>query len=220
TADAAPAIVPPDDLPESTSFPLGVSAGDLAGSAGMVWAKYAGTASLAAFVWRMQGDSYVEQIGPLPVTLDAGGYAHVPVSGLVAGARYRYAFVELGADGTSRTARSRIGKFRAPIADTASEVITIGALACTESTRPPAVIQRAAERLDLDFFILAGDNAYCDGATTVAEYRDKYATHFGRADHVALRAQQGCYITWDDHEVKNNWNPENIETAQLDAAFQ
>src|SRR6185503_4303120 len=68
-ATPAPAIEPPDDLPESESFPLGVSAGDLAADHGVVWAKYAGTAPLSAFAWRMQGESYVEQLGPLAVTL-------------------------------------------------------------------------------------------------------------------------------------------------------
>jgi alkaline phosphatase D len=217
-ADAPGPTLLPETLAESAQFPLGVAAGDLAADRAIVWTRYGGAAALALYAWRMDGDAYVEELGPFAVAPANGGFAHVAVSGLVAGARYRYAFVELA--GEERVARSRIGRFRAPIADTASEPITFGAVACTEHSRPATVLARAAERADLDAFVFVGDNAYCDGATTLPEYRAKYDSHFGRADHAAIRAQTGMYITWDDHEVKNDWNPETINSAQLDAAFQ
>lgn len=218
TADDAPQpISPPESIPEAEHFALGVAAGDLAGTRGMVWTKYSGSAPLAAFVWRVEGDTYVEELGPFMATPSSGGFCHVPLEGLVPGARYRYAFVEL--DGTTRVARSRIGRFRAPIADDASEVLTFGAVACTQSDKPLAVLARAAERTDLDAFLFVGDNAYCDGARTLDQYRAKYVAHFGRPEHVAVRASTGMYITWDDHEVRNDFNPESIDEAQLAAAF-
>ena len=217
-ADAGPdqQIAPPDQLPEAPHFALGVSSGDLSGTRGMLWTYYTGAAPLAAFVWRMSGDSYVEEHGPFEATA-ADGFVHVAVEGLAPGARYRYAFVEL--EGTTRVARSRIGRFRAPIADDASEVLTFGAIACTEKGRPATVLARAAEA-NLDAFLFVGDNAYCDGATSLADYRGEYLAHFGRADHLAVRASTGMYITWDDHEIKNNVNPESMDQNQLAAAFQ
>ncbi|HEY5920350.1 MAG TPA: alkaline phosphatase D family protein [Kofleriaceae bacterium] len=216
-ADAQP-ITPPESIPEAPHFALGVAVGDLAGARGVVWTQYAGTAPLAAFVWRMDGDTYVEEHGPFPATPGDGGFVHVALEGLDPGARYRYTFVEL--QGDTRVARSMIGKFRAPIADTASEVLTFGAVACTEKGRPATVLARAAERNDLDAFLFVGDNAYCDGAVTVDEYRAEYKAHFGRAEHLAVRASTGMYITWDDHEVINNFNPETLAEAQLNAAFK
>jgi len=216
--DAARPIEPPEQTPVVPHFALGVSAGDLNATRGVLWTHYKGSAPLAAFVWRMNGDSYVEEHGPLPATPSEGGFVHVAIDGLAPGARYRYAFVELDAD--TRVGRSMIGRFRAPIADTASEVLTFGAVACTDKSKPLSVLSRAAERDDLDAFLFVGDNAYCDGAETLAEYRKEYVDHFGRADHVAVRASAGMYITWDDHEVKNDWNPESIADAQLAAAFQ
>jgi alkaline phosphatase D len=217
-ADARGPTLLPESLDESAQFPLGVAAGDLAADRAIAWTRYASAAPLALYAWRMDGDSYVDQLGPFPVVPANGGFAHVAVNGLVAGARYRYAFVELA--GEQHVARSRIGRFRAPIADTASEPITFGAVACTEHSRPATVLARAAERGDLDAFVFVGDNAYCDGASSLPDYRAKYDSHFGRADHAAIRARTGMYITWDDHEVKNDWNPETINSAQLDAAFQ
>jgi len=210
-------VSPPDPLPEAPHFALGVSAGDLAEGRGVLWTQYTGTAPLAAFVWRMAGESYIEEHGPFASTPADGGFVHVAIEGLAPGARYRYAFVEL--DGTTRVARSRIGRFRAPIADDATDVLTFGAIACTEKGRPATVLARAAEA-NLDAFLFVGDNAYCDGATSVATYRAEYLAHFGRADHVAVRASTGMYITWDDHEIKNDLNPETIDAAQLGAAFQ
>ncbi len=216
--DGAQPIAPPDPLPQSTGFKLGVSAGDLAETRGVLWTQYAGTAPLAAFVWRMNGDTYVEEHGPLPATPADGGFVHVAIEGLQPGARDRYAFVEL--EGDTRVARSMIGRFRAPIADTAMEPLTFGAVACTDKSRPLSVLSRAAERDDLDAFLFVGDNAYCDGCETLPEYRGEYVNHFGRADHAAVRASTGMYITWDDHEIKNDLNPETIDEAQLAAAFQ
>lgn len=218
TDDAPQPVSPPEEIPEASHFALGVSAGDLAGTRGMVWTHYSGTAPLAAFVWRVDGDSYVEEHGPFMATPNDGGFCHVALEGLEPGARYRYAFVEL--EGTTRVARSGIGRFRAPIADGASEVLTFGAVACTDVDKPLTVLARAAERTDLDAFLFVGDNAYCDGARTIAEYRAKYLAHFGRAEHVAVRASTGMYITWDDHEVRNDFNPESIDQAQLAAAFK
>ena len=216
--DASQPISPPETIPEAPHFALGVSAGDLSGVRGVVWTQYAGTAPLAALVWRRNGDTYVEEHGPFPAQPADGGFVHVALEGLEPGARYRYTFVEL--EGTNRVARSMIGKFRAPIADTASEVLTFGAVACTEASRPATVLARAAERTDLDAFVFVGDNAYCDGATTLDQYRGEYKAHFGRADHLAVRASTGMYITWDDHEIRNDLNPETIDPAQLTAAFK
>ena len=216
--DAPPPLEAPDGLTEAPHFPLGVSAGDLAEARGVLWTQYSGDAPLAAYVWRMNGDSYLDEHGPFAATPADGGFVHVALDGLMAGARYRYAFVELA--GETRVARSPIGRFRAPIADTASEVLTFGAVACTDRDKPIGVLARAAERDDLDAFLFCGDSAYCDGAETLAEYRAEYVAHFGRPEHVALRAATGMYITWDDHEIKNDLNPETIDEAQLAAAFQ
>jgi alkaline phosphatase D len=216
--DAARPVVPPEMIPQAPHYVLGVSAGDIASTRAVIWTQYGGTAPLAAVVWRMNGDSYVEEFGPFAVTPADGGFVHVALEELQPGARYRYAFVEL--EGTTRIGRSMIGRFRAAIADNASEVLTFGAVACTDKGRPLSVLSRAAERSDLDAFLFVGDNAYCDGAKTLPQYRKEYLDHFGRADHMAVRMSTGMYVTWDDHEVTNDFNPESIDQTQLGNAFK
>jgi alkaline phosphatase D len=213
--DGPAPIDPPDGVAESTLFPLGVSAGDLVADRGVLWARYAGTAALTAYAWRMDGETYVEQLGPFAVTPNNGGFAHVAIDKLAPGAHYRYAFFE-----GERTARSKIGNFRAPIAADSTEAVTFGAISCADEANDDAAVARAAEATGLDAFLFLGDNAYCDGADDLAGYRQKYVGHFGKPAHVALRAQNGMYITWDDHEVANDWNPESMDAAKLGAAFE
>jgi alkaline phosphatase D len=212
---AVPEVIdPPDAVAESMLFSLGVSAGDLVGERGVLWTHYEGTATLTAYAWRVSGDEYVEQLGPFAATPSADGFAHVAIEGLRPGAHYRYTFFE-----GDRVARSRIGRFRAPIAADAADVVTFGAVSCVDIPNDPAALARAAERTDLDAFLFLGDNAYCDGAETLVEYRAKYRLHYGREAHVALRSSTGTYMTWDDHEVANDWNPESMSANQLAAAF-
>jgi alkaline phosphatase D len=215
--DGAP-IAPPETVPEVARFELGISAGDLVDDRAVLWTRYDGAAPLVALVWRMAGDAYIEELGPYPAVPAAGGFVHVPIAGLRAGERYRYAFVETAGD--ARVGRSIIGRFRAPIAPDASEVLTFGAVSCTDESRPLDVLARAAERDDLDAFLFLGDNAYCESCNTLDDYHAFYTRHFRRPEHVAIRARTGNYMTWDDHEVDNDWNPETIEPARLDAAFQ
>jgi len=215
--DARPPL-PPEWTPESDQFPLGIAAGDARDGGAVVWCQYTGSAPLLCTVWRMNGDAYGPELGSFPVTPADGGFAHVELAGLVAGARYRYTFFEL--DGEERVARSLIGRFRAPLADDALEPLTFGAVSCLNRSHPFDPLARAAERLDLDLFLFLGDNAYCDNCTTLDDYRGEYTAHFGKPEHVAVRASTGMLATWDDHEVANNWNPETIDADQLAAATQ
>ena len=210
--DAAP-VIPPEETPESADFPLGVASGDARDGSIVLWCRPTGTAALAATVWRMDGDTYDLELGSFVAAPDEAGFVHLEVAGLEAGARYRYAFFEL--DGDQRVARSGIGRFRAPIADASMESLIIGATSCTDRSRPFDPLARAAERTDLDLFIFGGDNAYCDGAEVLEDYRGLYAEHFGKPEHVALRGATSLLASWDDHEVDNNWDPEQIDPVKL-----
>jgi alkaline phosphatase D len=216
--DAAP-VVPPEGVPESADFPLGVSSGDAATDSIVLWCQYTGTATLGVTVWLMDGDSYAAELGSYAATPADGGFVHVEVDGLAPGARYRYAFFELG-ETSEAVARSGIGRFRAAIAEGSMEPLVIGAVACTDRSRGYEALARAAERTDLDLFLFVGDNAYCDGADGLDDYRGLYVEHYGKPEHVALRAATSLLATWDDHEVENDFDPEDIAPEKLAIATQ
>jgi alkaline phosphatase D len=216
--DARPPLIPPEETPESSAFPLGISAGDVSSTSAIVWTQYAGAKTLVVTVWLMDGENYASEMGTFDTEPADSGFVHVDVEGLTAGSRFRYAFFEV-VDG-KRKARSPIGRFRAAIADDSEEVLVFGAVSCTDRALPFDTLARAAERTDLDAFLFLGDNSYCDGAEVLADYRALYVEHFGKPEHRALRASTSMLITWDDHEVENDFFPELIGAQKLADATQ
>lgn len=217
--DAGPPPLPvdqPDELAESLHFPLGVASGDVTASSAVLWTRYAGGRALELRVWDGQGDVST-RLAQLAVSPSAGGFVNWVVEGLLPGARYRFGFLEL--ENGEVTGRSPIGIFRAAPALDSLDVVTLGAVSCTKQGRNIGALSRASERTDLDAFLLLGDTSYNDGAKTLEEYRQAWASSLGRGDYRALRASTSVIATWDDHEVDNGWNPETIGDAQRDAAF-
>lgn len=203
----------PESLPESTRFPLGVASGDVRADRAVLWTRYDGTSALRVRVWRMEGAEYVALVHEENVSPAEGGFVHVDVPLPIAGARYRFAFVE-GDD----EARSTIGRFRGALDESTLAPLVVGAVSCTRNGRAFRTLERAGERDDLDVFLLLGDTTYADGAVTLADYRQKWTEVLDTDGYRALRAATSLHASWDDHEVDNNWDPERIAAAQIRAA--
>lgn len=206
-------------IDESGEFPLGVMAGDATGERAVLWTRYGGSAPLALYVQEAGGEAVHEAA----VTVTPGGFAHVDVPGLTAGARYEYAFLEKDAGGQA-VARSAVGRFRAALAADALETLTFAATSCTSQLvdASNANLARVAGRTDLSFFLHAGDQVYADhggAALDLAGYRAKYEMAWARPGLRALHGAFGMYNTWDDHEVYDNWQGYRPD-ARIDAAVQ
>ncbi len=218
--DAGP---PPPDEPELVTeafgFPLGLASGDVEPTRAMLWTRYDGAAALTLRVWRMEGDVYAQRVAEVAVTPADGGFLHLDVDGLTPGERYRYAFFEVDVAG-ALLARSAIGRFRAAFAPGTKAPLVLGACSCTAQGRTPRPLLHAGQRADLDLFLLLGDTSYNDGATTLAEYRTRWAANLGSPEYRALRAGTSVLATWDDHEVTNDFNPETIDPQKLATARQ
>ncbi len=218
-ADTAPGpLVPPEDTPEVLAlFELGVASGDVTHEQAVVWTQYLGSRSLNLAVWEMNGDAYERVVTEGYITPGANGFTHVPVTGLTGGRHYRYAFFEMG--DTERVGRSPIGRFRAALAPGQMEDLLIGACSCTENGRDFDTIDRAGGRTDLDAFLLLGDTTYNDGAVSVEDHRAKWAENFRTGAYRNLRASTSIVATWDDHEVRNNFNGEESGVPEGRQAF-
>jgi alkaline phosphatase D len=202
-------LVPPEETPEATTFGLGVASGDVLPTAAIVWTRHDGTAPLTLVAWEMDGTRYARQLPTATVERADGGFVHHELTRLTPGRRYRYAFFEM--DGTTRTARSPIGRFRAALAADATEPIVVGAVSCTTNSRSKETLERAGEREDLDVFLCLSDTTYNDGSSTLAQYRTKWAESLGSAGWLAVRRATSVLATWDDHEVDNNYDPERLD---------
>jgi len=201
-------------LPASDRFPLGVASGDATEDSIILWTRYDGSGALTLAVWELLADGADgARVLDLAVTPDDAGFVHETIA-VSAGQRYGYAFVE------DATARSTIGRFRAALASDAMEPLIFGAVSCTRNGRSFDTLLRAGERDDLDAFLLLGDTTYNDGESTVEGFRAKWAENFSTEGYIATRAAASLLATWDDHEIDNNWDPENTATPTVDAGRQ
>lgn len=153
-----------------------------------------------------------------PVTPE-DGHLNLEVTGLLPGEAYVFAFFE--ADGA---ARSPEGRFRAAPAPGASPALTIGATACTNLRFAPwGGVPITAEAAP-DVFCHLGDMVYNDGAMSLADFRAGWHTTLQTEDYRALFAQTGGYFTWDDHELTNNTEiddlPPEARAAGVQAFFE
>ncbi|MDB4930407.1 MAG: Phosphodiesterase/alkaline phosphatase [Myxococcaceae bacterium] len=222
--DAGPTINPDfRGLPDRPGqFPIGVMAGDATADSIIFWTRYDGDAALTLRVLEMDGSRIVAMRFNGRVTPSGAGYVRAIVTGLRPNKQHLYAFLLGGA--TSPNARSLVGRVQTAIAADSMATVTFAGTSCSnQSNRPFPVLQHAGSRTDLDFFIHAGDHTYTDhgdNATTLGQYRGKYAENWGSAGLKSLHRSTGMYLTWDDHEVFNNWNPETVSAARLAAARQ
>lgn len=199
--DPAPVVT----MNESAMFPLGISSGDPANDRAVLQCRYTGQNPLELRVWSD------ERVLKLPVTVADYGFVHADVAGLDADTLYSYAFVELG----SEQRRSPVGRFRSALPETSKAPLVLGAVSCTSTGRSLDALKHASERDDLNAFLFLGDTAYCDGASSLQQYRDKWQGSLGRPLYRALRQNVPVIATWDDHEVDNDWNPELTGMTKL-----
>lgn len=214
--------LPPDEpelIPAGFNFPLGLASGDVEATRAVLWTRFDGAAPLRLRVWRMEADVYAERVADERVQPGDGGFVHLDVSGLEAGAPYRYAFFEESAAG-ELVSRSGIGRFRAAFAPGTRAPLTFAACSCTKQGRTPSPVLRAGERDDLDLFLMLGDSSYNDDVDTLQAYRTQWAANLGGPEYRTLRASTSVLATWDDHEVTNDFNPETISSARLANARQ
>ena len=192
-------------------FPLGVAAGDAVPDGALLWTQFTGHDALSVAVWPEQGDS------ALALRRDAAGdegYCVVEVDGLEPGTWYLFRFE--AADGQT----SPLGRFRTALAADALEIITLGATSCIKRGYRYDTLARAAERTDLDAFIFLGDAVYTDGASTLKDFRRKWAEGLRGPEYLALRSSTSLITQWDDHEVRNNWEGDTVDARLLANARQ
>ncbi|MBE2250443.1 MAG: alkaline phosphatase D family protein [Myxococcus sp.] len=214
--DAGLPVENPEPWATSTQFGFGISSGDATFERVLVSTRYDGANPLRLKVWRMEQDAFAQLAADVPVMPGDGGFVQLDVQQLTPGAHYRYAFVE---ETSAGPLRSVLGRFRAALPAGASEPLVFGACSCTASGAA-APLLHAGGRTDLAAFFLLGDTSYNDGADTLSEYRARWHQSLSREAYRALRASTSVIATWDDHEVTNNFNPETISVAKLNAARQ
>jgi alkaline phosphatase D len=116
--------------------------------------------------------------------------------------------------------QSRVGRFRTAPAPDSRATLRFALISCQEFSFGYFNAHALLAREDVDFVLNLGDYIYGDialprpigvrtdplaSASTVAQYRRKYATYRSDRDLQKVHAEFPMVSCWDDHEVQNNY---------------
>ena len=220
SAKAAPLL-------RSGSFSEGVASGDPAPRAITLWTRLAELEEKGSVRLEVARDRDFrrvvarDRIGTSPA---GGGSVKARVTGLAPYEQYFYRF-------ETRDGVSQVGRFRtAPPADSRQE-LTFAFFSCQDFTHGFYNAHELMAGEDIDFSVCLGDYIYAETyhtvaggtgvrddtvgataysdhphvATTLQDYRDKYALYRSDASLRKLHARAPMVVIWDDHEVQNNY---------------
>jgi alkaline phosphatase D len=204
-------------------FTLGVASGDPAPDGFVLWTRLApdplhggGMPGRPVKVgWEVAADDGFRQVvarGDALAAPDLAHSVHVEVKRLQPSRDYFYRF-------TAGGERSAAGRARtAPAPGDLRKRLVFGVASCQSyQSGYFTALQHLAEE-DLDAVLHVGDYVYESGhwgrnpvrvqgpeVVTLAEYRDRYALYKSDPDLQAAHLRHPFVVTWDDHEVENNY---------------
>ena len=210
--------------PAVDPFTLGIASGDPAPDGVVLWTRLApdpfvpggGLAGERVPVrWEVATDDGFRQVvqrGEVVADERLAHSVHVEVAGLRPSSTYFYRFHAGGA--TSATGRTRT----TPRDDEAVAQLDFAFASCQKYEQGYYTAQRHLAAEDVSLVLFLGDYIYEDGphddtprrhdgpmVTTLAAYRNRYALYKRDADLQAAHLAAPWVVTWDDHEVANNY---------------
>jgi len=226
-------------------FQLGVASGDPDDHSVVLWTRLAPSPIDGGgmdpvpyeLAWEVASDdsfSSIVQNGTAVADPNLAHSVHVDVTGLDAATEYFYRFMV--GDEVSDTGRTKT----APAQGEASELIRLGFVSCSNYEHGYFAGYRDLATRDLDLVLHLGDYIYeyaandynvrepenfrqvPDGETyALRDYRNRYAIYHTDPDLRMVRASAPMSVTWDDHEVDNNYaNLVSEENDPLEAFRQ
>src|SRR5262245_25128362 len=225
-------------------FTLGVAAGEPSPDGFVLWTRLApqplapdglgGLSQPAQVSWDVASDAAMRQIvrsGRLETAASLAHSVHIEVSGLDANRPYWYRFTALGAESPIGCART------APAPSDELAQLRFAFASCSNWQLGYFSAYRHLTEEQPDLVIFLGDYIYestipaasvaaarivrpHDGptATTLSGYRNRYALYRTDPDLQALHAAAPCLVTWDDHEVDNDYAGEWSQDMRVAAA--
>jgi alkaline phosphatase D len=217
-----------------TPFQLGVASGDPSADGFVIWTRLAPSplephggmpARSREVAWEVASDEKFRTIaarGTAVARPELAHSVHVEVSGLAPDRPYWYRFLALGE-------RSYVGRTRTtPIAGAPVKSLRFGVAGCHHYEEGYFHAFRALAEADVDFMFHYGDYIYeyppapplrilrevpftpvrhhLGGETySLDDYRLRYAQYRTDPDLQRAHAAMPWFVTFDDHEIANNW---------------
>lgn len=203
-------------------FTLGVASGDPTATGGVLWTRLApkpfepdgGMDGKPVVTWELAEDDSFKKIiktGRATAAPELSYSVHVDVDGLAPDHWYFYRF-------QSGQATSPVGRFRTSPADGATTPLTFAVASCQRWDQGLWTAYEHMAKEELDLVTHLGDYIY-EGSSpstavrmhqglesrTLEDYRRRYAQY--KTDPALQAVHHKCpwIVTWDDHEVDNNY---------------
>ena len=210
-------------------FTLGVASGDPLPDGVVLWTRLApeplaggGMPMMDVEVaWEIAADVGFKSIVRTGVEIarpELGHSVHAEVFGLEPGRDYWYRF-HVGGE-ASQTGRTGT----APAADARVSRMRFGFCGCNNYEQGYFTAFRRMAEENLDFIFHSGDYIYeyradpsrvrqhlGDEIYSIDDYRNRYAQYKTDPDLIAVHASAPFIVTWDDHEIENDWASEFAE---------
>ncbi len=223
---------------ERDPFSLGVASGMPRADSVLLWTRLApephapdgGLAAQAIEVgWELAEDEHFRRglrRGTVSARAEHAHSVHVPVDGLRSGAVWYYRFH--AGDAVSPVGRTRT----APAEDAPAERLRVALASCQHYEQGAFVAHREIAASELDLVLFVGDYIYESSnprwrlrphegpePKTLAAYRARHATYKLDADLRAAHAAHPWLVTWDDHEVENDYAGDHSQDDEPVPAF-
>lgn len=218
-AGSAPLFIRHALAADAERFGLGLASGCPRPDSVVLWTRLTGAdlPAQAEVGWELAEDEGFRKIvargRELALAEDAHS-VHAEPAGLVPDRWYWYRFTALGA-------RSGVGRTRtAPAPDAAVGSLRFAIASCQRWDHGLYTAWGDMARQELDVVLFLGDYIYetaspanstaprvhVGGACrTLADYRQRYAQYKADPQLQAIHARAPWIITWDDHEIENDW---------------
>ena len=159
-----------------------------------------------------EGFANIVRAGVATATPELAHSAHVELSGLEPGRPYWYRF--MAGDAVSPIGRTRT----APAATASNKRLRFAFASCQQYEHGYYAAHRHMAAEDLDLVVFLGDYIYetswgrnhvrkhdAGETYTLDDYRNRYALYKSDSDLQASHASAPWLVTWDDHEVSNDY---------------
>jgi len=210
-------------------FSLGVASGYPARDGFVLWTRLLGVEAPVAVRWEVAGDEAMRDVvaaGVAVASAEWGHSLHVEPRGLEPDRPYWYRF-------TAGEAQSPTGRARtAPRSDAAVARLRFAFASCQQYEQGFYGAHRAIAADDPDLVVFLGDYIYesswgkdlvrSHGAPepyALEDYRARYALYRSDPDLQASHAVAPWLVTWDDHEVDNDYADDRPEDGMERGEF-
>ena len=211
---AMPALVgqsactlPVVDTPDpGTGLSLGYTAGDVTAHGAMIWLRAAPDSAVSIQYGKDEALQQFAETKFFKVRDDADSTALIPLDGLEPKSTYYYRAVVEG-----RKPGPIAGFVTAPPSDDPAKVSFCFSGDSRESYKPFTIMD-AVRAQRPDFFLHLGDTIYADRGGSARRLEEFWAKYRANRDDAATQRcflETSWYVVWDDHEVEDNFEPDN-----------